>query len=298
MTKKFRLNSKNKGENMKGRKWFIAIVILLIIAAVLTVVFINLFREKDTKETINTVHHYVQEGYLNAESHENEITKQYLEQIKTLPSTVENITDEARNLASNAIVALDAFEIYGGFFDREIIYTKYTEVYRSNRKAVADNFSDAQRYINALTSYLDYEDRFKNILESPDIQVKQSWLARSWADCNQYVSSITTCTANAMTKLGTIYTASVTSPLMNNKLTKAIFFATKNVTDKLKDNLKTKDYTQTYKKVADAYLEKSKVSLILGVQYNEVLQAKLDKILGENGQTTDEYQQLLAGTLA
>ena len=85
---------------------------------------------------------------------------------------------------------------------------------------------------------------------------------------------------------------------MNNKLTKAIFLATKNVTDKLKDNIKTKDYTQTYKKVADAYLEKSKVSLILGVQYNEVLQAKLDKILGENGQTTDEYQQLLAGTLA
>ena len=188
MTKKFRLNSKNKGENMKGRKWFIAIVILLIIAAVLTVVFINLFREKDTKETINTVHHYVQEGYLNAESHENEITRQYLEQIKALPSTVENITDEAHNLASNAIVALDAFEIYGGFFDREIIYTKYTEVYRSNRKAVADNFSDAQRYINALTSYLDYEDRFKNILESPDIQVKQSCtlLGRLQSICFKY----------------------------------------------------------------------------------------------------------------
>ena len=133
---------------------------------------------------------------------------------------------------------------------------------------------------------------------SPDLSVRNSWLVYSWDVCSSYVTKFVTCTANAMTRLGTIYTSCVTSPLMNNALTKAVFTATANITAKLGENLKTQGYTQTYKTIAEAYLAKDKTSVILDVEYNEELQAKLEKILAEDGQNTEEYQQLLAGTLA
>ena len=54
------------------KKGIIITVVLVVIAIILAIVFVNLFKERDTTEMSNRVVSTVQDGYLNDEKEEGE----------------------------------------------------------------------------------------------------------------------------------------------------------------------------------------------------------------------------------
>lgn len=262
---------------MKNKKaWIFVGIILVIIAVVLTIVFVNLFTDKNTKQLSNNLHNVVEDGYLNKDEEENKAFKEYLNKIVALkPET------------SQYLSAFEAFEIYGEFFNREFVFTKYTNVYKKNRKSTLNSFSSAQKSANNLNSYLK---------DTTSAQQDEYWLNQTWLDCEKYVVNIINETSNAMQKLFVIYQAGAVENLHANDFTKAIMMATENCIKTLKSDKKGESGANLLS-MAQNYLTLENEENILKYQNNQALQEKIEIILGEKGDSSKEYESLLAGTI-
>ena len=100
------------------RRGFSIILILVIIAAVLAVVFVALFKEKNTKALAESVNSYVgsENGYLNEKSESYKTIDKYLSEISTKLTTTEE-----KNETKNYQMSYRTFVVAGEFFDREIV---------------------------------------------------------------------------------------------------------------------------------------------------------------------------------
>ena len=106
------------------RRGFSIILILVIVAAVLTVVFINLFKEKDTKALAENLNSYVgsENGYLNAENENYKIIDEYLSSVSTKLTAAEE-----KNETKNYQMSYRTFVVAGEFFNRECLQRQQKE---------------------------------------------------------------------------------------------------------------------------------------------------------------------------
>lgn len=258
------------------RKWFFVILILVVTAIVLAVVFVNLFRDKNTKQLSNALYDIVDTGYLNSENEENKALKDYLKKLNTVQVN-----------STQYLEAFEAFEIYADFLNREMPFVKYSLYYKQHRKEALEEFSDAKKAATNLKNYL---DSHKNAQETT------FWLNQTWQDCEDYVEDIIFDTAEAIENLCRIYQAGAVSSLHANDFTEAIFIATENNVEALEELQVTKAGTNLLT-MARAYLVKEKEEAILNYQYNDALKEKVAVILEQNGLQSAEYTALENGQI-
>lgn len=269
------------------RRGFLVILVLVIIAVVLTGVFITLFKEKDTKALAESVNSYVgsENGYLNSKNESYKTIDGYLSDISTkLAST------EEKNETKNYQISYRTFVIAGEFFNREIVYTDFTKVYKDNRKKIQDNFSKGQKCANQLAKFI--KDNEKITGES------SYWQANTWTNCKDYMKDLFNYTMNAFTRLGDVYEASVTSKILNNDLTSLIFDTFDELAEKTKTDLRTDSAcgTSLYN-FTNNYMSKDKESIILGFNYNATAKENVKTIREKTTGWEEKYASFLAGNI-
>ena len=88
------------------KKWIIITIILLIIAVVLTIVFINLFSERDTEDLSNAVKTNVQTGYLDGDGDTYLKIDEYFDVMLSQASLTSSDKNEISNAQRNATMYL------------------------------------------------------------------------------------------------------------------------------------------------------------------------------------------------
>ena len=156
------------------RKGLIIVAILAIVAVVLTVVFITLFRKKDTNELAANVNEVValNSGYLNEDNASNKLIDDYLNVVATKVET-QGEMNEIRNYAK----AYQAYEIIAEFYNRQMVFAEFNETYKNNRKAVARSLQNAQSKADSIAAYI-------NSI-TPAVGDSDYWKANTWADCKE-----------------------------------------------------------------------------------------------------------------
>ena len=278
------------------RKWLIAILILAVVGIILAVVFINLFRDKDTRELSSNVHEYVENGYLDADGELATTIVDYLQTIAQVESSGLDLT-EMHNQAQNSLDTYLAFETIGGFFDREIIFATYTNEYKDNFKYIANDLGKAENKAKQLVTYLN-----EHKVESG------YWTSGTWEDCKWQVKDLIQFTTSAFSRLGVVYQASIRSDIMKNDLTEVIFDVVSNELQKVQklfaednENLSATDGA-VLKNFAETYLSVDGATKILRFKHNDDAKAKVKVILeskknGEEYQNLSEYRLLLEGMI-
>ena len=286
------------------KKWFILILILVIVAVVLTIVFINLFKERDTKALSEKLIQVTETGYLSRTiedekqgSEENILIHDYLLHLKTLSgefSDTPEIDQKEISKITNFEDALSAYEVVVEFFAREMIFAEATEIYTNNHKEIERLFDSAQKKADELEQYI------KNLRNSTE--GNEYWTARSWSDCYKNVTNMVNDTAKAVTKLSQIYQKSVPAVVdgkgcSNNALSDVIFAEMnnmlKNITSKANENAGYGDQLFDF---VSAYLSKENESIILEYVFSDDLQEKA-RDLKENGSESKFYESFIAGQL-
>lgn len=290
------------------KKWWILILILVVVAIVLTIVFINLFKERDTKVLSEKIYDVSQTGYLSPESKENAVIEEYLTNLLKLGgnfSESEDVDKKEVAKISNYLSAYNSFEISIQFFAREMIFAKASDTYINNRKKVEDNLSQAQKLAEELEKYI----------SDPNHKTDGSnfWTAQTWADCREKMTKMINKTADAMMQLAEIYQKSVPSVVegkgfLNNEFTEIILDEmtnlTKNITEKAEEDEK---YGVNLYNFVNAYLSEKNEKNILNYIYNNetfdetlkdkvTLQKKVEDIK-EKGDKSEYFQSFIAGSL-
>ena len=124
------------------------------------------------------------------------------------------------------------------------------------------------------------------------------WQANTWANCKGYMSDLFEYTSDAFNRLGDVYAASVTSPLMNNALTTLVFNTAEELSGDVSEKL-TQDSScgQTLFNFVNNYLAQSKEIVILNFNYN-VDQQNTVKIISEKSNGWEAlYTQFLQGNI-
>ena len=131
------------------RKWFFTILILAVVAVVLTIVFINLFREKDTKQLSEKVNSVTTAGYLSEDSEEYAIINAYFDDVY-----LKLTTGEEKAEVKNYQDTYKAYVLAGKFFNSQLVFSEYTETYKNNRKIIEKSFENAQEATNSFKQYI------------------------------------------------------------------------------------------------------------------------------------------------
>lgn len=248
------------------KKWFFVILIILIIAVVLTIVFINLFREKDTKAVADKVYSVTQEGYLNQDNKDNKEIDEFL-LLMSSTDVSSNLTEEDIREIKNYSNAYVAFERIGEFFNRQIAFTVYTDVYKNERKPIQDELQNAQNAAQAMADYIRSQKQ--------PTGGEATWTARMWNSCKGNLESMVDNTISAFTRLGRVYSSCVSSKIMNNDLTDAIFKVLEYEYKQLKENVKLNETCGSdFNDFTEVYLDKEDEYYILNFQYDSVTQLK------------------------
>lgn len=269
------------------RRGFLIILILVIIAAVLTVVFINLFKEKDTKALAESLNSYVgsENGYLNSENKNYKTIDEYLSGVSTKLTSAEE-----KNETKNYQMSYRTFVVAGEFFNREMVYTEFTNVYKDNRKNIQENLSKGQECASQLAKFIN---------ENKAITAGSAyWEANTWTNCKDYMKNLFNYTMNAFTSLDNVYEASVPSKILNNELTSLIFetfdeLAEKTITDLRADS----DCGTSLYNFANNYMSKNKESIILRFNYNATAQENVKIIREKSSGWETKYNSFLAGNI-
>ena len=269
------------------RKGLIIVAILAIVAVVLTVVFITLFRNKDTNELAANVNEVValNSGYLNEDNASNKLIDDYLNVVATKVETVGE-KNEIRNYAK----AYQAYEIIAEFYNRQMVFAKFNETYKNNRKAVARSLQNAQSKADSIAAYI-------NSI-TPAVGDSDYWKANTWADCKESFREMFASTVSAFNTLGLIYQDCIQSSFANNEMTDAIIYAIEiESTEMKKDATQQQVYGANLYYVASAYLTESTEARIYNYQYaSTAFKDKIKDVL-ENGNGSANYTQLVMGSI-
>ena len=267
------------------KKGFIIVLILAIVAVVLTIVFINLFKERDTQKLAKNLNTAVAEGYLSDESEEYLTINEYLSSIyNKLTSSSEK--SEVKNYQDS----YKAYVVYGEFMNRQIVFSEYTETYKNERKKIETDLKRGQNAAEQMSSY---------IIENIDVTGGSDyWQANTWANCKGYMSDLFAYTSDAFNRLGDVYAASVTSPLMNNALTTLVFNTAEELSGDVSEKLiQDSSCGQTLFNFVNNYLVQSKEGVILNFNYNADQQNTV-KIISEKSNGWEAlYTQFLQGNI-
>lgn len=284
------------------KKWFIVILVLVVVAIVLTIVFINLFKERDTKALTEKLADVTQTGYLSRiideenkqtseQGEENNIIHETLKKLKEIGESEFSKNDV--NLITNYFDAMKAYKISIEFFAREMLFADASETYTKNHVKVQNLLTDAQKSADSF---------IRNI--NPVAQGSDYWTAQNWDDCRGWMETIINNTGNAIITLTEIYRDSVPMHVahkgfMNNGFTDIIFDAMKEQVQAIITTPTEKaDLGKNLYELVKAYLVKQNEGLILNYPYDKTLQENVEKIKKDTNHSTTLYQDFISGRWA
>lgn len=266
------------------KKWLFGILILVVVGIVLAIVFINLFKGKDTKALAEKVNDVSENGYLSEDSDEYSKITEYLAQ---LPSNFSDGTEKIE--IENYKNAYQSFVIVIEFFNKEIMFSSFTDEYNKNLKSITNCFNSAQDNANKLKDYIE-----ETSLVTGD---SKYWNKNTWQTSREYMKNIFDNTREALSKLGNVYSASVNSVFVNNKYTDIIFEGFTTLSNQTAAKISEATTAgENLLNFANSYYSESNESAILGYVYNEALQTTVEDI-SENGIDSIYYNDFLAGNI-
>ncbi len=248
------------------KKWIFAILIIVVLAVVLAIVFVNLFTPKNTTKLAQQVISITTTGYLSPDNKDNQKIDEFMTKVQTNP----NLNETEREQIKNYISAYKAFEVMGGFFGRQLVYSKHTSVYSNNVNNIKKSLDDANSKAKAVASYI--KGREEVIGQDVDVTTNE-YVAQTWRSCVVNVKSLFDNTVSAFSRLTAVYNSCVTSPLMNNDMSKAAFKVANYFASEVKKELEAKDKpvvstgTQ-YQSFKNVYFSKANEYQISNYQYS------------------------------
>lgn len=270
---------------MKRRGLFIT-VILIIVAVVLAVLFVNLFTPKDTKDVAKKLNTTVENGYLSSESEEYKTIMTYLQDIST------KLTNSSeKNEVKNYIDSYEAFVVMGKFFNKQMVFTKYSGVYNDNRNGIEKGLSKAQSEADSFANYINDN---KQIVGGSEF-----WLVNTWANCEDYMKNLVNSSINVFNRLGNVYQSCVYSKVMNNSLTDLVFDAIEELSADIESKPTDKsNYGSKLKNFVTIYMGENAEVIITNFNYDDIAQENVEKITQKQNGWEQIYQNFLAGNIS
>ena len=209
------------------KKGIIVVIALLLVAAVLAVVFVMLFKDKDTKSLAQDLNAAVTQEYLAQDSKEYTTIQNYLDRAQTAIGV--NSGFEATNYRQ----AYEAYTTIAKFFNKEAAFMEHTKTYSRNRKKIVSALNSAQSNANKMVKAIEDSSKL--------VGGNDTWERVVWNNYKEYVQDMVSDTMKAFELLSTVYASSVASELRNNDLTDLLFLAIKELNSNFKKNATTKE---------------------------------------------------------
>lgn len=267
------------------KKGIIFTVIILIVAAILTVVFVTLFKERDTDAVADKVISVVDEGYL-AEDEDKLTILDYLDNI-------ESNSGVASEEVSISKLFYDTYDKLGDFYRQHIIFTSYTNVYKENRDDVINGFNDATNKANEMVEYINETNPGNN----------QSWEARTWDDVRLIMADFIAANNRAFIALGNIFPSCEDSLIVNTDFVAAVLDGVNTHLEAYNSTLSAdetaviqEDCVETISNVNEMISNYLTDSLVYGYLYDGTWQSYIADI-NLNGEKSAYYASFMAGTL-
>lgn len=264
------------------KKRWIFIIIALIVAVVLVIVFVNLFKERDTLDLTNNVMEKVQGGYLDDETEDYQTFENYLE---TMTATSSEYDIEIKNTQN----FLATYSVLGEFYGKQIFFTEYNETYTDHKNNIKDALNDAQETFNNITTYIE---------ETQDMTSgSPTWQITTWEYLRDDIVSFIKNNNRAFSELQAVYEGCVTSKLANNAFSTLVLTTINTYLEDGDKNfgISLDNTTAVALTMAQAYLQ-GHYEDIMGYQYDTILQEQVNDIQ-ENGNHSEHYNALITGML-
>lgn len=210
---------------MKKKGIFIVIALLLV-AAVLAVVFVFLFKDKNTKSLATDLNTAVTKEYLSKDSNEYKTVQEYLERFKGMAG----IGTEMEAEVTNYWQAYEAYTTIATFFNNEAPFMEHTKTYSKNRKKVVSALNSAHKNAKKMVKTIEENRKLTG--------GNETWERVVWNNYKEYVKDMISDTMRAFEHMATIYKASVSSKLLNNDLTDVLFMGINQLNKEFRKNAK------------------------------------------------------------
>ena len=274
------------------KKWFIVILFLVIIAVVMAIIFINLFKERDTKRLSTNINNVLNGGYLDSNGEIYTTIEEYLNNILPMLKAEDQTQDKETNqdiVIENYQEMYDSYIVFAQFVNREFVFSQYNETYQVQSNKIIKSLSNAQNSAENMVNYIN---------ENKDLVADSSfWTVNTWATCKVYMDELINNTYNAYVGLVDVFQASVPSKLVNNELTSLIFSTAQALQE---DILETPTILlgETLKTLINAYLTKDNEWKILEYLYDETAQQNVQTILNDqDDEKNTVYNNFLVGEI-
>lgn len=274
------------------KKWFIVILFLVIIAVVMAIIFINLFKERDTKRLSTNINNVLNGGYLDSNGEIYTTVEEYLNNILPMLKAEDQAQDKETNqdiVIENYQEMYDSYIVFAQFVNREFVFSQYNETYQVQSNKIIKSLSNAQNSAENMVNYIN---------ENKDIVADSSfWTVNTWATCKVYMDELINNTYNAYVGLVDVFQASVPSKFVNNELTSLIFSTAQALQE---DILETPTILlgETLKTLINVYLTKDNEWKILEYLYDETAQQNVQTILNDqDDEKNTVYNNFLVGEI-
>lgn len=274
------------------KKWFIVILFLVIIAVVMAIIFINLFKERDTKRLSTNINNVLNGGYLDSNGEIYTTVEEYLNNILPMLKAEDQAQDKETNqdiVIENYQEMYDSYIVFAQFVNREFVFSQYNETYQVQSNKIIKSLSNAQNSAENMVNYIN---------ENKDLVADSSfWTVNTWATCKGYMDELINNTYNAYVGLVDVFQASVPSKFVNNELTSLIFSTAQALQE---DILETPTILlgETLKTLINAYLTKDNEWKILEYLYDETAQQNVQTILNDqDDEKNTVYNNFLVGEI-
>ena len=258
------------------KKGIIFTVILFIVAGVLAIIFVTLFKDKDTKAVANKVLSVTSEGYLS-NGEDREVFEKYLDNMLGKTESDDEI-----------ILSISLYATYdrlGEFFRENIVFTSFTNEYKRNKDDIIGGLTNADKKFDEMVSYITTNTAGDN----------EAWEARTWDDIQPMMFEFIEQNNRAFAGLARIYSSCGDSKVTNNDFTAVLFETIDRYLSSYADagTARKQALTHYLKNLTTNYLDGE---LIYGYLYNETWQTEIGDIL-ENGTKSVYYLPFITGTL-
>lgn len=204
------------------KKGIIVVIALLLVAVVLALVFVFLFKDKNTKSLAIDLNTAVTKEYLSQESKEYKEIQEYL-------TKYESMAGDSRAEVTNYRQAYEAYTTIAVFFNNEAPFMEHTKTYSKNRKKIVSALKSAQKAADKMVKTI--ADN-KKLTGSSD-----TWERVVWNNYKGYVEDLVKDTMRAFDLLTKVYSASVSSNLLNNDLTDVLFIGIRELNANFRKNV-------------------------------------------------------------
>lgn len=275
------------------RKGVLITLILVVIAIVLAVVFINMFKERTTKSLSEKLNTFVETGYLAPEGEQNKKIDEWLSVLSA--NNDSELVDEKDRIKSykNSLIA---YETIAQFFNRHLIQLEATSVYAKNRGKIEKSLNTSQKKADKLESYINEKMQI--------VEGNAYWTATTWIDCKQDITDIINYTTDAFTRLANVFNSSMPTTrenlgIMNNTLSKLILNTMSSMITKISADVEVGNpLSEKLLVFVNAYLTLENENIITQFPYSSKNFQNIISEITTSGENSEHYQEFIRGELS